>query len=120
MEKGREWQRVKEKWKRAYQRYDRMMEKQGFYVVLAVCVLVIGLSAFYTFYLRGEAAEEPRRGSRSDRSRRPRDSRENRAPRAAAPAPEKKAETAEPLPAPEYPADYTPPVKNKPQSREWC
>ena len=35
-------------------------------------------------------------------------------------APEKKAETAEPLPAPEYPADYTPPVKNKPQSREWC
>ena len=59
MEKGREWQRVKEKWKRAYQRYDRMMEKQGFYVVLAVCVLVIGLSAFYTFYLRGEAAEEP-------------------------------------------------------------
>ena len=34
--------------------------------------------------------------------------------------PEKKAETAEPIPAPEYPADYTPPVKNKPQSREWC
>ena len=31
MEKGREWQRVKEKCKRAYQRYDRMMEKQGFY-----------------------------------------------------------------------------------------
>ena len=68
----------------------------------------------------GEAAEEPRRGSRGDRSRRPRDNRENRAPRAAASAPEKKAETAEPLPAPEYPADYTPPVKNKPQSREWC
>ena len=69
----------------------------------------------------GEAAEEPRRGSRSDRSRRPRDNRETRAPRTAAPAPEKKAETAEqPLPAPEYPADYTPPVKNKPQSREWC
>lgn len=69
----------------------------------------------------GEAAEEPRRGSRSDRSRRPRDNRETRAPRTAAPAPEQKAETAEqPLPAPEYPADYTPPVKNKPQSREWC
>ena len=48
------------------------------------------------------------------------ENRENRAPRAAAPAPEKKAETAEPIPAPEYPADYTPPVKNKPQSREWC
>ena len=62
-------------------------------------------------------AEEPRRGSRGERSRRPR---ENRAPRAAVPAPEKKTETAEPLPAPEYPADYTPPVKNKPQSREWC
>ena len=65
-------------------------------------------------------AEEPRRGSRGERSRRPRENRENRAPRAAAPAPEKKAETAEPIPAPEYPADYTPPVKNKPQSREWC
>ena len=64
--------------------------------------------------------EEPRRGNRGERSRRPRENRENRAPRAAAPAPEKKAETAEPIPAPEYPADYTPPVKNKPQSREWC
>ena len=64
--------------------------------------------------------EEPRRGNRGERSRRPRENRENRAPRAAAPAPEKKAETAEPLPAPEYPADYTPPVKNKPHSREWC
>lgn len=64
--------------------------------------------------------EEPRRGNRGERSRRPRENRENRAPRAAAPVPEKKAETAEPIPAPEYPADYTPPVKNKPQSREWC
>mgnify|MGYP002530237382 CR=1 FL=1 len=64
--------------------------------------------------------EEPRRGNRGERSRRPRENRENRAPRAVAPAPEKKAETAEPIPAPEYPADYTPPVKNKPQSREWC
>ena len=48
--------------------------------------------------------EEPRRGNRGERSRRPRENRENRAPRAAAPAPEKKAETAEPIPAPEYPA----------------
>ena len=48
------------------------------------------------------------------------DAEEQRAAESAAPAPEKKAETAEPLPAPEYPADYTPPVKNKPQSREWC
>ena len=64
--------------------------------------------------------EEPRRGNRGERSRRPRENRENRAPRAAAPAPEKKAEAAKPIPAPEYPADYTPPVKNKPQSREWC
>ena len=64
----------------------------------------------------GEPAEEPRRGGRGERPRRPRDNRERRS----APAPEKKAETAEPLPAPEYPADYNPPVKNKPQSREWC
>ena len=40
--------------KKAYLRYDRMMEKQGFYVVLAVCVLVIVLSAVYTFRIRAE------------------------------------------------------------------
>ena len=66
----------------------------------------------------GESAAEPRRSGRGDRSgsRRPRDSRERRA---AAPAAEKAPETSA-LPAPEYPADYNPPVKNKPQSREWC
>ena len=26
--------------RRVYARYDRLMEKQGFYIVLAVCVLV--------------------------------------------------------------------------------
>lgn len=40
--------------RRAYARYDRLMEKQGFYIVLGVCVLVIVLSAVYTFYLRDE------------------------------------------------------------------
>ena len=35
--------------RRVYARYDRLMEKQGFYIVLAVCVLVILLSALYTF-----------------------------------------------------------------------
>lgn len=40
--------------KKAYLWYDRMMEKQGFYVVLAVCVLVIVLSAVYTFRIRNE------------------------------------------------------------------
>ena len=32
--------------RRVYARYDRLMEKQGFYIVLAVCVLVI-LRALY-------------------------------------------------------------------------
>ena len=58
MVRSRGWQKFKSGMKRAYQRYDRMMEKQGFYVVLAICVLVIGLSAFYTFRLRSEE-EEP-------------------------------------------------------------
>ncbi|MDD3335291.1 MAG: M23 family metallopeptidase [Eubacteriales bacterium] len=53
MENSKFWQGIK----RAYLRYDRMMEKQGFYVVLAVCVLVIVLSAFYTFRLREEGGE---------------------------------------------------------------
>ena len=55
MENSKLWQGIK----RAYLRYDRMMEKQGFYVVLGVCVLVIVLSAFYTFRLRDEIAEAP-------------------------------------------------------------
>lgn len=50
MQNNRFWQGVK----RAYTRYDRLMEKQGFYIVLGVCVLVILLSAFYTFRLRNE------------------------------------------------------------------
>ena len=38
--------------KNAYARYDRFMEKQGFGVVLAVCVLIILSSALYTFHFR--------------------------------------------------------------------
>ena len=38
--------------RRAYARYDRLMEKQGFTIVLVVCVLVIALSALYTFHFR--------------------------------------------------------------------
>jgi spoIIIJ-associated protein len=77
-------------------------------------------------------AEEPRRSGRSDsrsrrsnrgegRSNRPQRTGSAPAPAAetAAPVEEKKAETQETLP-PDYPADYTPPTKNKPQSREWC
>ena len=45
--------------RRAYARYDRLMEKQGFYIVLAVCVLVILLSALYTFQLRDQWEEPP-------------------------------------------------------------
>lgn len=40
--------------RKAYLAYDRLMEKQGFYVVLAVCILVILTSAVYTFHVRGE------------------------------------------------------------------
>lgn len=42
------WQSVR----KAYDRYSRMMEKQGFYVVMAVCVLVIAISSLYTFHFR--------------------------------------------------------------------
>ncbi len=52
-------ERFKEGIKRVYARYDKMMEKQGFYVVLGICVLVIALSAFYTFRLREEAVTDP-------------------------------------------------------------
>lgn len=54
MQNNRFWNGIR----RAYARYDRLMEKQGFYIVLGVCVLVIVLSAVYTFYLR-EEWEEP-------------------------------------------------------------
>lgn len=49
--------------RRLYARYDRLMEKQGFYVVLALCVLIIAASALYTFYFRDQwdsaAGDEP-------------------------------------------------------------
>lgn len=51
MEKKTFWDRMRT----AYRRYDRMMEKQGFYVVLAVCVLIIVVSAALTFSRRREA-----------------------------------------------------------------
>lgn len=38
--------------RQGYARYSQLMEKQGFYVVLVVCVLVIALSAAYTFHFR--------------------------------------------------------------------
>jgi len=47
-----------EKFKRGYQRYDRFMEKQGFYVLLGICVLVIVLSGLYTMHLR-QTLENP-------------------------------------------------------------
>ncbi|MDD6144041.1 MAG: M23 family metallopeptidase [bacterium] len=45
--------------RRAYLAYDRLMEKQGFAIVLVVCVLVIAFSALYTFHFREEWAEAP-------------------------------------------------------------
>lgn len=50
MQFERFWQGMR----RAYARYDRLMEKQGFYIVLGVCVLVIVLSALYTFHFRDQ------------------------------------------------------------------
>ena len=44
--------------KKAWIRYDRFMEKQGFYLVLAVCILVILLSALYTFRYREKWRED--------------------------------------------------------------
>jgi len=65
-------------------------------------------------YERGAAAEEPRR------SRGHRDNRRPSAPKAEkAPAAPKAEPVKETLP-PDFPEGYTPPTKNKPQSREWC
>lgn len=47
-----------EKLRRGYQLYDRFMEKQGFYVLLGICVLVIVLSGLYTMHLR-QTLENP-------------------------------------------------------------
>lgn len=44
--------------KRAYARYDQFMEKQGFGIVLAVCVLIILSSALYTFHFRQAWAQK--------------------------------------------------------------
>lgn len=45
---------ISDKLKRGYRVYDRFMEKQGFYVVLGICVAVIVFSAIYTFRMRQE------------------------------------------------------------------
>ena len=70
----------------------------------------------------GESAETGRGRNRRNRG--------GRSERPAAPKPAPAAEQAETqsapvepareMPAPEFPEGYTPPVKNKPQSREWC
>ncbi len=54
MQSKRMWNTIKT----AYARYDRFMEKQGFGIVLAVCVLIIGASAVYTFHFREKWAEQ--------------------------------------------------------------
>lgn len=51
-------QRIWNAIKTAYVRYDRFMEKQGFGIVLGVCVLIIGASAVYTFHFREKWAQE--------------------------------------------------------------
>lgn len=47
-----QFDRVMAAFRRAYFRYDRFMEKQGFGIVLAVCVVIIASSALYTFHFR--------------------------------------------------------------------
>lgn len=47
-----------ERWKRFSQAYSGFMEKQGFYITLIVCILVIVLSSVYTFRQR-DALENP-------------------------------------------------------------
>jgi len=66
-------------------------------------------------YERSGAAEEPRR------SRGHRDNRRPSAPKAEKVAVEApKAEPVKETLPPDFPEGYTPPTKNKPQSREWC
>lgn len=62
-------------------------------------------------------SEEPRRG-RGRGDRRASAPKAEKAP--AAKAPEPKPEKAPETLPPDYPEGYTPPTKNKPQSREWC
>ena len=54
--------------RRVYARYDRLMEKQGFYIVLGVCVLVILLSA--PLHLSAAATSGRSRPPRRIRARR--------------------------------------------------
>ena len=45
------WKQLSIKMKTAYAKYDRFMEKQGFGIVLAVCVMIILSSALVTYRL---------------------------------------------------------------------
>ncbi len=49
---------MKERLRRFWRAYERLMDRQGFLIVLGVCVLVIVLSAAYTLKAR-EALENP-------------------------------------------------------------
>ena len=75
----------------------------------------------------GEAPENGRRRSRGERRSAPKADRPVKAeapveeiPAETAPAEAPAAEIAKEPAAPEFPEGYTPPTKNKPQSREWC
>lgn len=46
------WKQIGQAFRRTHAAYGKMMEKQGFYVVMVVCVLVIAGSAAYTFHFR--------------------------------------------------------------------
>ena len=52
-----DWKRISKSLKTAYAAYDRFMEKQGFWIVLVVCVAIIAASASYALYLKPRWAE---------------------------------------------------------------
>ena len=75
----------------------------------------------------GEAPEGGRRRSRGERRNAPKTDKPARAdtpaeetPAAAVPAEAPAAESVKEPTPPAFPEGYTPPAKNKPQSREWC
>lgn len=46
------WKKITGRIKHIYECYDRFMEKQGFGLVVVLCVTIIGYSALYTFQIR--------------------------------------------------------------------
>ncbi len=52
-----QWKKITGTLKHAYESYDRFMEKQGFGLVVVLCITIIGSSALYTFHIRPKQFE---------------------------------------------------------------